>query len=202
MKFLTALLLLVFFSATASFSQKPKVPIPSIQNTGVDRFGNVLADGEADPHYDLIISADKNFPGPSARVVLSHGFPLNCWLQNSYRSKWIAPRTDAGEWNASGIYVYRLQFDLTGFKPHTAEIKGGWTTDNAGMDIQINGNSTGYDTPTEAFKYGFFYFEIKEGFKSGLNYIDFIVYNDFAPTGLRVEIQGIAEPLDFASGME
>jgi hypothetical protein len=202
MKFFIFFFICFLVSASASFSQMPKVPIPSIFNTGVDRYGNVLADGEADQHYDLIISADKNFPGPDARVVLSHGFPLNCWMQNNYRSKWIAPRSDAGEWNTTGIYVYRLQFDLTGFKPHTAEIKGGWTTDNTGMDIQINGISTGYTTPANAFKFGFFYFEINDGFRSGVNYVDFIVHNDFAPTGLRVEIHGIAEPLDFASGIK
>ncbi|CAF3882548.1 unnamed protein product [Rotaria sp. Silwood1] len=153
----------------------------------MDDFNNLLADGETDSHYLLIQSADVYFPGPDSKVIISNEFPIGNWYPNGDKSKWIAPRTDAGKWNESGIYTYRLYFDLTGHDLNSTEIKGGWSTDNNGVDILINGQSTGFATPYEAFGAGLFPFEIKSGFQSGLNTLDFIVNNGYAPTGLRVE---------------
>jgi hypothetical protein len=45
---------------------------------------------------------------------------------------------------------------------------------------------------------GFYPFNIKEGFKKGINVISFAVMNNEAPTGLRVVIRGEAEPEEFA----
>lgn len=182
-----------------SFSQeKKKVPIPTLYNTGVDDYKSPLPDGETDMHYLLSLSADNNFQGPSSKVVFSEGFPFGSWINNDYTSKWIAPRADAGEFNAAGMYVYTLTFSLHEFKPETAEIRGYWTTDNNGVDILINNKSLGYQTAYNSFAFGFFPFEIKGGFTDGFNTISFVVYNGEAPTGLRVVIQGEAEPKDFA----
>lgn len=173
--------------------------IPGLFNTGIDNNSNLLADGETDPHYLIVLSADASFPGPEAKVVLSEGFPMDCWFKNSYRSKWLAPRTDAGEFNEIGTYVYRITFDLSAFKPHTAVVTGIWSTDNNGVDILINGKSTGYFTPSNAFAFGMFPFEINDGFVDGVNTIDFAVYNINAPTGIRVEITGKADPKEYVS---
>lgn len=174
------------------------VPIPDLYNTGVDDGKNILADGSVDPHYFIIESVDKDFPGPAAKVSTSFGFPFDGhWMPNNNRSKWIAPRTDAGNFNEVGVYVYRIKFDLSKFKPNTAIIRGLWSTDNNGVDILINTKSTGYITPIEAY-YGMFPFEINNGFVEGLNSIEFVVFNINAPTGLRVEIDGVAEPKEFA----
>jgi hypothetical protein len=192
---LTAILFITGFSFA---QEKKKIPIPTLFNTGVDNNNMPLSDDETDPHYTLIVSADERYPGPNAKVVLSDGYPMGCWIQNDNKSKWIAPRTDAGEFNAAGMYVYNLLFSLDGFKPETAEIRGYWTTDNNGTDILINNKSTGFSTPYNAFGGGFYTFEIKEGFVKGINNISFAVYNGEAPTGLRVIIYGEAEPLDVA----
>lgn len=161
--------------------------IPGLYNTGMDDFNNPLADGETDAHYQLVMSADAGYPGPAAKVILSNEFPIGNWYPNGDKSKWIAPRTDAGKWNEAGTYVYRVYFDLTGHDLKSTVIKGGWSTDNNGVDILINGSSTGFATPYEAFGWGLFPFEITSGFQTGINYIDFVVNNGFAPTGLRVE---------------
>ncbi len=50
-------------------------PIPGLFNTGVGANGTVLASGAVDPHWQLILSADAGFPGPSAIVVNDSGFP-------------------------------------------------------------------------------------------------------------------------------
>ncbi|HEY3251639.1 MAG TPA: hypothetical protein VGK25_11025 [Ignavibacteria bacterium] len=189
------------FSVTgfSSAQQKNKVPIPGLYNTGVDNNKFPLADGEIDQHYMLTLSADERYPGPDVKVVFSDGFPLNTWVQNDNESKWIAPRADAGEFNAAGVYVYNISFSLDAFKPETAEIKGYWTTDNNGADIIINNNSTHFGTDYTAFAYGFYPFEIKRGFTAGINTISFVVYNGEAPTGLRVVIYGEAEPKEFVN---
>jgi hypothetical protein len=196
---ITLCFVMIFFQVNNLYSQeKKKLPIPGLYNTGVDNNKQPLGDGETDPHYILSISADVDFPGPDSRVVYSAGFPMGAWITNDNYSKWIAPRADASEFNSQGMYIYTLYFSLTGFKPETAEIKGFWMTDNNGADILINNYSTGNMTFYNSFAFGLTPFEIKHGFKEGMNSISFAVYNGEAPTGLRVVISGEAEPLEFA----
>lgn len=188
--------LLLGISYLISFKES-SIPIPDLYNTGVDDQNNILTDGSTDFHYRLISSSDEDFPGPEAKVALSTGFPMDDrWVPNNNVSKWIAPRINTGDFNEPGAYVYRIQFDLTKFKPNTAVIKGLWSSDNNGLDILINNKSTGHFTPVEAY-YGMFPFEINEGFSDGINTIDFVVYNINAPTGLRVELNGLAEPKEY-----
>lgn len=195
----TGILAICVLFGSVTFSQeKKKTPIPGIYSTGLSDNRLPLADGETDPHYLLSLSEDVSFPGPESKVVFSDAFPINPWIYNDNDSKWIAPRADAGEFNAPGTYVYTLAFSLGAFKHETAEVRGFWTTDNNGMDILLNGKSTGYSTAYNSFAFGFFPFEIKEGFSEGLNTISFVVFNGEAPTGLRVVIYGEAEPKDFA----
>lgn len=92
--------------------------------------------------------------------------------------------------------MYRTQFDLSKFKSNTAEIRGIWSNDNNGVDILINDKGTGYFMPVVAY-YGMFQFAITEGFKDGINTLDFIVNNVNAPTGLKVELNGLAELKEF-----
>ncbi|MBX7044281.1 MAG: hypothetical protein K1X86_00465 [Ignavibacteria bacterium] len=169
--------------------------IAGLYNTGMDDYNNLLADGETDSHYQLIQSSDSKFPGPASKVILSNEFPIGNWFPNGDKSKWISPRTDAGKWNEAGVYIYRIYFDLTGHDLKSTIIKGGWSTDNDGVDILINGQSTGYKTPYEAFGWGLFPFEIKSGFVEGINTLDFVVNNGFAPTGLRVEFVPTAKTI-------
>jgi len=183
----TSLLIGLFIFVFAYNGNAQSSFIPGLYNTGVNDFNLPLADGETDAHYQLVSSADESYPGPESKVILSNEFPIGNWYPNGDKSKWIAPRTDAGLWNQEGVYVYRIYFDLTGHDLNSTVIKGGWSTDNNGVDILINGQSTGNATPYEAFGWGLFPFEIKSGFTAGVNSIDFVVNNGFAPTGLRVE---------------
>ena len=190
--FITGFILLYSLAVSSPGS----APIPDLYNTGMNSQREVLPDGSDDEHYKLISSADKDYPGPETKVSLSTGFPMDRWLSNSRFSKWIAPRTDAVNFNEVGLYVYRTEFDLSKFKHNTAVIRGLWSSDNNGVDILINGRSTGYYTPIEAY-YGMFPFEITEGFVEGINTLDFVVNNVNAPTGLRVELNGQADPKEF-----
>jgi hypothetical protein len=161
----------------------------AIFNTGVDGCGNLLPDQSADPHFSL--------SGGSAFVVTNGPFPLDSsWLADGPRSKWIAPSPTASGAQFT-TFDYQTTFDLTGFDPSTVTLTGSWATDNEGVDIFINGKSTGFSI-NPADRAGFRSlspFTISTGFVVGVNTLDFIVHNDEAVTGLRVEVSGAGTPV-------
>ena len=169
-------------------------PIPGLFNTGVDANGVVLADNSIDPHYALILNPDS--ASPNALVQNSQAFPIagGPWLANNSSSKWIGPRFETAA-AAGGNYTYRTTFDLTGLDPGSAVITGGWTSDNNGLDILINGISTGIQN-TAGFG-SLSSFTISSNFIAGVNTLDFAI-NNADPvagyTGLRVELSGTAFP--------
>jgi hypothetical protein len=138
--------------------------IAGLFTTGVDSAGHVLGLGVADPHY---IGTDGAHPRSSAVTVTS--IP-GSYVPNNSTSLW--------EWeNANGqptnvTRIFQTTFDLTGFDPSTAIIHGTWATDNFGLNILINGVSTGQTSPGFS---SFTSFTISPGFVLGLNTIDFVV---------------------------
>ncbi|MFO1318083.1 MAG: hypothetical protein U1F52_00510 [Burkholderiales bacterium] len=186
---------------TLAASHAEAAILTDLFNTGVGATGSLLAGGVIDPHYTLISSADPARPGPAAYVV-NNGFPIGTWLQNGPDSKWIGPRADAGSGVLPGNYTYRTTFDLDGFDPGSVAISGLWGSDNNGVDILINGISTGQTTTFENFRSGLTAFAITTGFHAGVNTIDFLVHNGTNaanPSGLRVELHGSAQPVPEAS---
>jgi hypothetical protein len=183
-------------------------PIPGVFGTGLDDTGALLAEGAIDPHYQLTVSSDGNYPGPEAYVV-SNGYPIQAgaWLLNGPNSKWIAPWANqndsagGGGGNAGGSYTYQTSFDLTGYDPSKIMLVGGWAVDNAGNDILVNGFSTGITSP------GFggltsFTITSAQGLLAGANTIDFVVTNGVNatvtpnPFGLRVDLKAYLNILD------
>src|SRR6185436_7645458 len=76
--------------------------------------------------------------------------------------------------------------DLTGFDPASVAITGFWSTDNEGLDILVNGVSTGQRN-TAQFP-SFTPFSVTSGLLAGLNNIDFKLNNSAVGyTGLRVD---------------
>ncbi len=154
-------------------------------NTGVTAPGTPAPGGSADTHYTITASPT----GASAAIVAS-SIP-GSYIPNDSNSQWIS--ISANTDGPVGDYTYRTTFNLTGLNPATAVITGRWATDNAGLDILINGISTG-NTNTTQFG-SFTSFSINSGFIAGVNTLDFIVNNGGGPTGLRVDqLQGTASP--------
>ena len=159
--------------------------VPGVYSTGVDDDGLALFDDDLDLHYRIIVNADGD--SDEAIVQDSFGFPIisGPWIANSETSLWIGPRfvTDQA---SGGDYTYRLEFDLSNFDPSQTVLLGQWTSDNAGLDIVLNGNSTGNTT---AGNFGqLFDFRLAGGFVSGVNTLDFVLNNAGSGyTGLRVE---------------
>ena len=195
----TVFVLAVMLSQVGAGLPVPAAPIPGLFNTGVNESGAPLPNSSVDPHYRLAQSADATSPGPNAIVVLDTLFPIVAgpWLATSPTSKWIGPKADQSVGSAFGNYTYRISFDLAGLDPSTAVITGRWSSDNGGVDILINGVSTGI---TGDGNFGTFtpQFAISSGFAGGSNALDFIVNNASTtvnPTGFRAEISGTAELL-------
>lgn len=167
--------------------------INTLYNTGVNFGGSPLPNGTVgDPHYVL-----TTVPGGTTTVMVrtsagSPSFPIPPWLPDDFTSAWIGPDNDQSlDGPASPAnYDYRTTFDLTGFIPASALLTGRWSADDAGVNILINGVSTGI---TAVNFTSWTTFAITTGFVAGVNTLDFIVRNQAGPqtpTGLRVEISG------------
>ncbi len=164
--------------------------VPGFFNTGVDDARNALGDGATDPHYQIVVNPDST--SPDAIIENSAAFPIVAgpWVANNAGSKWIGPRFDtagaAGAVGVGGDYTYRTVVDLAGFDPATIAVSGVWATDNDGVDIFVNGQSSGRRN-TVQFN-AFTAFTLNSGFLAGPNVIEFKVNNSAAGyTGLRVD---------------
>lgn len=142
------------------------VPISGLFNTGVDGSGNALGDGALDSHYSILA------PSQAAVVINAASIP-GSWIANTPSHRWVWQMATG---QPTGVTLtFRTMFDLTGLDPTSAIISGQWATDNTGIDIEINGTSTGNTCPGFT---AFCNFTVNSGFTSGINNLDFIV-NDF-----------------------
>ena len=191
----------VVLAVASGFCQFASAAAITLFNTGVDSNGAVLAHNTlGDPHYQLISK-----PAASSNVIRvitsAGGFPIGPYIGDNTTSRWIGPNNNNQDLNGpSGNYTYRTTFDLTGLDFTSAQITGGWSTDNAGVDILINGVSLGYTTPTNQFQVGFAPFVVGSNFVAGVNTLDFVVNNLAStsannPTALRVEMTGTANAI-------
>ncbi|MFT5188633.1 MAG: hypothetical protein ACI957_001654, partial [Verrucomicrobiales bacterium] len=160
-------------------------PIPGLFSTGVGEDGQALDDLSIEPHYTVVLDPDES--APDALVLDSTLFPIVAgpWLANEPTSKWIGIQEDNN--GPGGDYSYKLTFDLSAFNLDAVFVEGSWATDNLGLDILLNGQSTGIRSDGQFTEATAFRFE--EGFVSGLNTLEFQFNNagdDVNPTGLLV----------------
>ena len=160
------------------------VAITGLFTTGVDGSGNALGDGAVDPHYTIVEAGNA-----SAITVQSASIP-GSWVANNATSRWI--------WeNALGTPInvtrtFETTFDLTGLNHLGATVSGTWSTDNFGLDILINGVSTGNTAPDFLNLYAF---TVNTGFVAGVNTLSFVVQDVGGISGFRVgSISGSAVP--------
>ncbi|MHB8861487.1 MAG: hypothetical protein ACYC6N_03715 [Pirellulaceae bacterium] len=111
-------------------------------------------------------------------------------------SQWIN-RTRVGTDNLlAGWYHYQTTFDLTDFVLSTVRIDGSWATDNQSQ-IWLNGAYTDVSKGLRGFEQ-MADFSLTSGFISGMNTLEFRVYNDPGSpagnnsTGLQVQIVSAA----------
>lgn len=162
----------------------------NIFNTGVDASGVIVPGGTVgDLHYSLI-SAPPDAVSTIKAETHASGFPFGIWSGDNTLSRWIGPNTQYLN-GPAGNYIYRTTFDLGGLDPLTAVLNGLWATDDVGLDILINGASTGHTITYPGYT-AFSSFTISNGFIAGVNTLDFVLTNLGGPTGLRVQVTGSA----------
>ena len=143
-------------------------------STGVDPAGAALSPGDTDPHYTVVET------GSPAILVTPHP----AWLPNTTTSAWIW-ETSAGT-PVNVTRTFRTTFDLTGLIPSTAQIVARWATDNQGLDMLLNGVSTGL---SNTLQFGAWTdFTLTSGFVAGVNTLEFVVQDVGSIAGLRVEV--------------
>jgi len=162
-------------------------PIPGLYNTGVDAEGNPLpANGATDGHYRA------NGSPPTTFYTVAY-----VWAEDA---RWIS-ELPGGQYSApigpEGAYIpYTLSFSLDGLNPQTARITGSWAADNVG---QLLLNGIPIITTTDGFG-ALQRFDIKTGFKDGVNTLTFII-NDwgqpsaFVVSGLSGTADRYADPI-------
>jgi len=114
--------------------------VESVTQTKSDA-GKPLQDNAVDPHYRLTFGGSTAYAATEAG-----GFPIPPWLGSNSMSAWISPAPDTvGLSDGLGTYNYRYEttFNLDGFFAASARLAGRWATGNGGVDILINGVSTG-----------------------------------------------------------
>jgi hypothetical protein len=152
-----------------------------VYNTGVDASGATLPDGTIDLHYTITASPD----GPSTETAKTSasGFPIPPWLGDDASSDWIGetagyPSLNEGVGNFDNVTTFTSP--IAGI----VTITGQWATDDAGVDILLDGVSTGN---TAAGFSSFSAFSITGAVTAGTNTLDFINGNTGGPGGVRVE---------------
>ena len=151
----------------------------SFFDTGVGADESLLAAGVADPHYTLISSPDPN--AVTAMATSAHG----AWTAATTTANWISPGSSGYQDWASGYYVYETTLDLTGYDASTASLSGAIAADNA-VAIYLNQGSSAVFNSAAGFS-SLTPFLVNSGFVSGLNTVDFVVYNESGPSGLLVD---------------
>lgn len=194
-----------FFALAAAVALAPAahaVSIPGLVNTGA----GLLAD-QTDTHYSFSRLAGTGPASGQGVVAADAGFPFPFWIPNTATSKWLALTSNqAATYDAStnGVYLWTLQFDLTGFDAASASFSARWAADN-NATVRLNGNvisslpvtsTTGHTAWTAIDT-------VTSGFVAGLNTLSFEVVNvangGQNPTGLRVEflasnVSAVPEP--------
>jgi uncharacterized delta-60 repeat protein len=164
-------------------------PIPGLFNTGVDSAGTPLNNLAQDSHYVLL--GNSTVTGTPLVATSAGGWPIPPWLDDNSTSAWITPNTTIN--SPPGEYYYQTTFDMTGLDLGNAVLTGRWATDNTGIEIWVDGFLVG---ASSAGFSAFTPFQYTGPFMPGLNTLTFRVDNAAGPTpnptGLRVEISGVA----------
>lgn len=145
-------------------------PIGGLVNTGAG-----LGDGANDPSWSILSPVQ-------AAVTISNATIPPLWIANDTSSRWIWQQADAQPANVTR--TFRLSFNLSGVDLSTVTISGRWTADNNGLDILVNGVSTGN---TATFFAVWSPFVLNSGFVNGTNTLDFVVQDTGFFGGFRAE---------------
>jgi len=147
-------------------------------------------------------------------TVTGSAFPFGHWFADSTTSEWLTP-SNFGRGNAPPslsqpplTFSYFTTFNLTASQAQFASIQGLWSSDNNGVEIDLNGKAvwTGNTGDTAFTGWHPFSIGLGSGFQAGLNTLLFQVVNlpqDVQnPTGFRLESSvAVPEPSTMLVGL-
>jgi len=174
--------LILLTTALLCVSSASASPIP-IFSTGVDGGGNLLAAGNADPHWTV--------NGATAYVVSS---PTDLgWVANPTDAQWIS--ANSGGVPGIGTFTYATTFDLTGLDLSSVIVVAYVAVDDDAQ-VVLNGqnifsDNLGLNNAAWAF---FVPYKIDSGFVQGVNTLSVTTYNVGGPGGLLFQTAAIPEP--------
>jgi len=174
-----------------------------------DDTGATIGNSLPDDHWVIIGPPDSGL-FEEATVVPDDVWPIvpEVWTASSARAKWIGTSNVSSN-GPEGVYTFRVLVEIPdGVDAEEAAIIGRWTSDNQGVDVLVNGVSTG-TAPTGNFRAlepippdaGFGLFE------NGINTVDIVIQNagpGEGPVGLFVEAivgTGVVDPSDLSTGI-
>lgn len=171
--------------------------------------GTTIENGSLDDNYELVGPVGTGLCRITARVINDDAFPVapvGPWLASSAQSKWIGPQADSN--GPPGTYTYRIRLDIPeDVNVLDLRLVGSWSSDNAGLDIVVNGTSTGISQNGDFTVAHIFPPDAGLGlFVVGENVVEFVVENALpgsGPTGLRVEgvVGAGTSPRDLSTGL-
>jgi hypothetical protein len=156
--------------------------------TGIDEIGNPIPNGLADPSVEVVGPVGG---GTCSTVIPDDDFPIGPWVASSAGSKWIGLRRRNAN-GPDGRYRFLARIDLpSDAATDLMGIRGSWGSDDATVDVLVNGVSTGITGGGFAALQAF---PPRAGlglFRPGRNTVEFVVDNAGGngdnPVGLRVE---------------
>ncbi len=159
--------------------------VPGAFNTGLAANGTLLVPGDLDPHYVLVDNPNDANSTKTYAVL----YPPVTWVASTDTSQWIGPVADvlAEPLPKVGFYRYRLSFDLTGYDLAHTFISGQTAAAQGLDDIYLNDAvKSGFRRAGAEGSFGSFL--LTDGFKVGVNTLDFRVFvtSDPQATGLQV----------------
>ncbi len=165
-------------------------------STGLDDLGNPLANGASDNHYEFVLNPANSLTNP---FVVSASYLAS----NTSQSQWIGPvgaGVNAPDAPSNNVFSVETEIDLTGLDLTGFRIDGLWVSDNTGIDILVNGSSTGQansgshnlpltSKPENAFS-------LSTGLIAGVNKVQFqwvnAPFGPSNPTHVRVEFSSFS----------
>jgi hypothetical protein len=181
--------------------------IPPFKPIEIFNTGMGLMPGDEDPHWRVIASPQCDlYDGPQFAVVCNAD------------SRYLANEPDKSQWISlanpvrpgpppNAVYTFETSFDLSGYNLQTVTMAAQVIADNGVRAARLNGQPIAFapwtlNEPNQKFN-RFVVIEIQEGFSSGVNTIEFDIWNGIDrykenepnPMSLRVEWQAFGRPL-------
>jgi hypothetical protein len=179
-------------------------------DTGFNDTAGVPFAGGVDDNYEVIWPAGTTSACLNeAWVINDQAYPVapfGPWTASTALSKWIGVQSDAN--GPPGLYSFRITVNVPeGVPAAPLKLLGGWTTDNSGVNIIVNGTATGITNSGDFTTFQAFPPDAGLGlFQNGDNLVEFQVDNappGINPIGLRVEgvVGAGGDPLDLSTGL-